>query len=390
MNRSPQRCERFEALQRQLITEQRPDGKKETYELIQDVETRWNSFYYSAERACYLQPAIDELLMEEQLEYQRYCTRQINNNRPIKRQPPSILSDTLSADDWTVITRYIEILKPLKDATMALEGHIGGRFGAIWQVLPLYERLLLHFEDQVIRYPIAEELIAQIKPSDDNGHLTADALEAITASAITAEHHFSINIKLAWQKLESYYTRLDNTPLYVAAVVLHPRMKWKWIERAWEPRPEWIKSAKNAFSSLLIEYETTVAPAPSTTPPSKRPRRRYSDDSSDSDDISEGTEEPLSVQQQLAAYLSDKVDKALSKKDSPVLYWLLHRQQWPHLSALALDVYSVPVMSDEPERVFSITGAAITPRRRLLKSDKIAHLMCLKAWMKAGVITLDR
>ena len=88
--------------------------------------------------------------------------------------------------------------------------------------------------------------------------------------------------------------------------------------------------------------------------------------------------------------MSDKVDKALSKKDSPVQYWLLHRQQWPHLSALALDVYSVPVMSDEPERVFSITGAAITPRRRLLKSDKIGYLMCLKAWINAGVITVDR
>jgi hypothetical protein len=47
-------------------------------------------------------------------------------------------------------------------------------------------------------------------------------------------------------------------------------------------------------------------------------------------------------------------------------------------------------MSDEPERVFSITGAAITPRRRLLKSEKIGYLMCLKAWIKAGVVSLDR
>lgn len=131
VNRSPLRCERFEALQRRLITKQRPDSKEETYELIKDVETRWNSFYYSAERACYLRPAIDELLIEERLEYERYCARCVHYNRPIKRQPPPILSDTLSADDWTVITRYIEILKPLKDATITLEGYISGRFGAI-------------------------------------------------------------------------------------------------------------------------------------------------------------------------------------------------------------------------------------------------------------------
>jgi hypothetical protein len=52
----------------------------------------------------------------------------------------------LSSDDWLVIARYIDILRPLKDATMALEGYIGGRFGAIWQVLPIYEEILAHFE----------------------------------------------------------------------------------------------------------------------------------------------------------------------------------------------------------------------------------------------------
>jgi hypothetical protein len=37
---SPQSCERFEALQQQLIAPVRPDGKKETYELIRPYETR--------------------------------------------------------------------------------------------------------------------------------------------------------------------------------------------------------------------------------------------------------------------------------------------------------------------------------------------------------------
>ena len=158
VNRSPQRCERFESLQRRLIAPTRPDGKKETYELVKDVETRWNSFYYSAERACYLRPAIDELLEEEASEYDRYTRKCTASNRPVKRQPPPILKDTLSTDDWAVITRYVEILKPLKDATMALEGHIGGRFGAIWRVLPQYEKILLHFEGLVNQYPINESL----------------------------------------------------------------------------------------------------------------------------------------------------------------------------------------------------------------------------------------
>ena len=105
---------------------------------------------------------------------------------------------------------------------------------------------------------------------------------------------------------------------------------------------------------------------------------------------SETSETPVTIQQQLVSYQTAATPKELSSKESPVPYWLSKRQDWPHLARLALDVYSVPVMSDEPERVFSITGAAITPRRRLLKSDKIGYLMCLKAWIKAGVVSFDR
>ena len=39
------------------------------YELVKDVETRWNSFDDSAERVLYLRPAIDELMLEVQGEH---------------------------------------------------------------------------------------------------------------------------------------------------------------------------------------------------------------------------------------------------------------------------------------------------------------------------------
>jgi hypothetical protein len=48
---------------------------------------------------------------------------------------------------------------------------------------------------------------------------------------LSLEHHFTHNINAAWQKLEHYYNLSDNTPIYRAAVFLHPRMKWRWFER---------------------------------------------------------------------------------------------------------------------------------------------------------------
>jgi len=99
-------------------------------------------------------------------------------------------------------------------------------------------------------------------------------------------------------------------------------MKWKWIERAWQERPEWIKRAKNSFNSLLVEYEHQQHPQqtpPSTTPPSKRARLAAYDNSSSDDDVtSESSKSLVTIQQQLVTYQSEKVSKALHQKDSPI------------------------------------------------------------------------
>ena len=39
------------------------------------------------------------------------------------------------------------------------------------------------------------------------------------------EDHYDININAAWSKLEKYYKKLDDTPVYYAAVLLHPNLK---------------------------------------------------------------------------------------------------------------------------------------------------------------------
>ena len=39
--------------------------------------------------------------------------------------------------------------------------------------------------------------------------------------------HFITAVNLGWQKLEHYYNKSDVTPIHRAAVLLHPRMKWR-------------------------------------------------------------------------------------------------------------------------------------------------------------------
>lgn len=57
---------------------------------------------------------------------------------------------------------------------------------------------------------------------------------------------------------------------------------------------------------------------------------------------------------------------------------------------MALNVYSMPVMSDEPERVFSIGGNVLSVCRRRLISDAVHWLLCLRSWQNSEIITLDQ
>ncbi|KAF4546914.1 Hypothetical protein D9617_100g032550 [Elsinoe fawcettii] len=255
---------------------------------------------------------------------------------------------------------YYESLQPLQEAAVRLQGHGGGRFGCIWQVLPAFEYLLRHFEEQRQRYPMPAES------------------SQLDRSLTTSESYFSTACNLGWQKLDEYYTKLDESPAYVAAVVLHPRLKWRCFRR-W---PEaWLTAAKISFSKLWSHY---AAKQPDASRRASRPPRK-NDWFSDEDD--EGAE--VDEHDELNQYLVEHRPAELTVDDSPISYSLVKRQRWPRLSSLALDIYAVPAMSDSPERLFSQAGDAISSRRRLLHSETVEWLMSLKSWISSGLITLD-
>lgn len=121
------------------------------YELKHDNLTRWNSWYDAAERALDLRHAVEDTVDHELEPYcqklARFNLRSASQSSHTAVQPkaPTLLLDRLNNDDWQIIAGYLKLLKPLKDATMKLQGNINttskrGRpvKGAIWQVLPIF------------------------------------------------------------------------------------------------------------------------------------------------------------------------------------------------------------------------------------------------------------
>lgn len=104
-----------------------------------------------------------------------------NNQTP--KAPAWMRSGGLTAHGWAVITEYIEILQPLKAATKRFEGRGKcGRFGAIYEVLPIFEYLLREFEQRSQLYNVVD-----FKQHD------------------APEDHVVINTRAAWAKIIKYY-----------------------------------------------------------------------------------------------------------------------------------------------------------------------------------------
>ncbi|KAG9385529.1 Dimer-Tnp-hAT domain containing protein [Pyrenophora tritici-repentis] len=196
--------------------------------------------------------------------------------------------------------------QPLKQATKRLEGRgKSGAFGAIAEVILVFEYLLGVYEDRLQSY---EDVIY-----DEHTE--------------SPEDHLAINLRAALVKAREYYNKLDLSPAYYAAIILHPRYKATLTQQ----------SSNRKFQHLWAEYKAYRS-------------RAYA------------LNEPIA---------SEGVD--------PIKYWVGLRDRYPSLSKFAIDMLSIPGSSCECERLFSELGDLLEPRRRQ---------RCQQA-SQAGLILID-
>ena len=53
---------------------------------------------------------------------------------------------------------------------------------------------------------------------------------------------------------------------------------------------------------------------------------------------------------------------------------------------MAIDILSIPLMSDEPERVFSRARRTVSWDRGQMEPETIKIRECLKHWKKSGIL----
>ncbi|PZD23253.1 Dimer-Tnp-hAT domain containing protein [Pyrenophora tritici-repentis] len=189
----------FSATKRRLRCEQH-----KIKEPVKLVVTRWNSYVSCFERAVELQLAVNGYANYhiQKIETEDAYARSRNNKLPAA--PDWMRSDGINAHDWQVIAEYIDVLRPLKQATKRLEGRgKSGAFGAIAEVILVFEYLLGVYEDRLQSY----------KDVIHDEHTESP------------EDHLAINLRAALVKAREYYNKLDLSLAYYTATILHPRYK---------------------------------------------------------------------------------------------------------------------------------------------------------------------
>ncbi|KAK8007211.1 hypothetical protein PG989_001201 [Apiospora arundinis] len=386
-------------------------------ELVLNNETRWNSTYLMIDRAILKRDDVDAFLIKNQLD------------PDFTRRIPS--DDVLVAEDWKLLVELRDALEPLYRQTMRCQGWSKqGSFGCLWEVLPGMEYILEKLEDwkaffddntdsihersqrldvsrlSSLRQQISRRQCRQPTPSTSpQAHSQVswshqDHHTRFEALPPDSRQYFRLSVMNTWKKLNEYYAKLGNSPLFAAAVILHPRLGISWLEGQWDD-PEQLVWIHNAKAGLYRFWKRWYS----------QEEREQSGDSKANhlrDPQRDPQQVPRSQQQEMSAFdqwvysrparltsNDSEIDKYLSHEipelqrgENPVLWWLAHKGTYPTLHKLALDIFAIPAMAADCERAFSLAKLTLTSQRLAMDSSTLEQIQCLKNWIRRGAILL--
>jgi hypothetical protein len=335
-------------------------------------------------RALRLRPYIEQVLLKFKQEWEQENKKKDGTISKAKmKKIPRFLKEEnqLNSADWAVLEHLVIILGFYENTLKQLEGDgqirrrkggFEGSYGNIWEVLDCFEFMLgkLEYYKQVaVDHPDPEQ--------------------------------FRIGLNLAWEKLDNYYGKLSETPIYYGVLALHPAFRWGWFERTWVDKPQWIRTAKqlvqdvwnNQYRGVEVEeprprqqkrpklflnpFEEHLHRARSSTPAIK-----HSPVNSPASSSFSPTPDPTYDEYELWQRSAEPTDCEVI---DPLGYWNERQNRYPRLSKMALDFLTVQSMSAECERLFSAAGRMVTKFRSNLDAEVISMCQVLRSWYRVGL-----
>jgi hypothetical protein len=285
-----------------------------------------------------------------------------------------LTKDFLDAEGWAELQRFRDFLEPFYILTKTMEGNANrdgkeGGHGAVWETLKTMDYMFIAFNN------------------------------AAASCRDEPESHFKRGIECGWVKLEEYYKLTDMTPVYRAALALHPTYGYDYFEEHWNGtmrKPSWFKGMKTVVSSLYDEYRRQAEVEAQAQAGLARDEDSEDRQSVINDYSSFGKRKGSSLIRQrkrskVASELTAFQERELYPEDNdcpdPLAWWHNHRHEYPVLYKMALDLFSIPSMSSECERVFSQTKKFVTDERNRLSPETIEADQLQKHWLRNGLVS---
>jgi hypothetical protein len=165
---------------------------------IIDVVTRWNSTYDMLVRAVEIKDAMSDTFY--------------------RHKDQDLINLVLTDADWACVSQLIEVLAPLKEATLLASQN--GESLMVTSMIPIYDYC-------------TEMLKESLKIFDENDDIY-------------------IGIESAIEKLNHYYDKVS--PMVGIALILDPTLKKEFLKKGLGWQVEWVDSVMDQFTSSFHFY----------------------------------------------------------------------------------------------------------------------------------------
>ena len=198
--------------------------------------------------------------------------------------------------------------------------------------------------------------------------------------------YYKACVQSAWAKLNDYYIKTDATYVYRMAIALHPSYRMEYFNNCWWRKKGWIDDCKDALQEAYNEY----AAARVTTEQPDDTTSNSEDEFEQFGKVSTGSRraKKLCLETEWERWTNSAVPKQDKHIRNPIHWWWDRRFEYPLLYRIAMDIFSIPAMSSECERVFSQLRRLITFERTRLGDDTIESDECQKHWLASGCLAL--
>lgn len=192
-------------------------------------------------------------------------------------------------------------------------------------------------------------------------------------------------IDMGWFILNKYYGKSDETPVYIAALLLDPGKRDAYIRQNWHA--EWYEPAITAAGGIWMEgFNIGIPevlpdiPVPMGPPPKKLGVELMR--------LMKSMEVKTAISRDVDDFKAFITSQPTSIDCTPLQWWCRpeQRARYPRLSRMAITILSIPAESSEAERTFSGARRTCSWDRLSLKCSTIQMIECIGNWLRGGLI----